>query len=162
MINNIHIYDMDGTIVDSSHRYRTITKPDGTMTIDLDHWRAHDTREFILKDKLLPLAEQYKADLKNPETYVVIATARAIEYGDANYQFVLSHLGLPDKFIYRQGAGDSRGGADLKIAGIKPLLNLRQFRNAAIKFFEDNIDYLNKVCEAINAEPVYIESNQGY
>lgn len=153
---------MDGTIVDSSHRYRAIPDQNGTMKIDLAHWLEHDKPEYIRQDKLLPLAEQYKADLKNPDVYVIIATARAIEYGDANYKFVLSHLGLPNKFIYRQGREDRRGGAELKIAGVKPLLNLRQFKNAAIRFFEDNIDYLITVSAEIGAEPIYVPSKQGY
>ena len=40
MIKRFAIYDMDGTIVDSSHRYRTQITPQGEK-IDLQFWRDH-------------------------------------------------------------------------------------------------------------------------
>jgi phosphoglycolate phosphatase-like HAD superfamily hydrolase len=159
MIKAIHIYDIDGTIVDSSHRYRYIER-NGKRTIDLDFWREHDVECYIMQDKLLPLAEQYKNDLKDPEIFVVIATARAIEYGDANYKYVLYNLGLPNRFIYREGTKDRRGGADLKIQGLKPIVE--KFSHAVVRFWEDNLDYLTTVCDTIGAEPNYVKSNQGY
>ena len=159
MIKLIHIYDLDGTVISSSHRYRTIS---GENRIDLAHWREHDKPEFIEKDSLLPHAAQYMADLANPEIYVIVATARACVTGDANYKFLAERLGMPNKFIHRRGVDDNRKGAALKIAGIKPLLNLKQFRGAAIHFWEDNKDYLREVCEAIGAIPHYVPSTQGY
>ena len=160
-IKYIHVYDLDGTIIDSSHRYRTILK-NGKERIDLAHWRAHDIEEYIMRDKLLPLAEQYKQDIKNPEVYVIIATARACMPGDANYKYIEQHLGLPNKFIHRQGPEDTRGGAELKIKGIRPLLNLKQFRSAVIKVWEDNKDYLSAMCDALNAQGYFVPSNQGH
>ena len=59
-MKRIAIYDMDGTIVCSMHRYRTIVD-NGIERIDLDYWRANEYR--ALDDSLLPLAEQYKNDL---------------------------------------------------------------------------------------------------
>lgn len=159
MIKNIHIYDLDGTVISSSHRYRII---EGENRIDLAHWRAHDIPEFINKDSLLPHAAQYKADLKNPEIYVIVATARACIKGDANYKFLADRLGMPNKFIHREGPNDTRGGAEIKIKGIRPLLNLKQFKNATIHFWEDNKDYLNDVCKALGAVPHYVPSTQGY
>lgn len=159
MIKEIKIYDMDGTIVDSSHRYRTL--PCGTK-IDLDFWIANDTPEMIAQDKLLPLAEEYKQDLMNPEIYVIIATARGCSKNDANYDFIRENLGFPDKFVHRNTMADRRGGAALKIEAIKPLLNLRQFRDAVVKVFEDNAKYLSDMCEALNATPIYCHSVQGH
>ena len=46
------IYDLDHTVIDSSHRAATL--PNGS--IDLDHWREHSTPELIARDRLLPLA----------------------------------------------------------------------------------------------------------
>ena len=155
----IHIYDMDGTIVDSSHRYRTAEC--GTK-IDLAHWRQHDIPEYIAQDKLLPLAGQYQKDLANPEIYVIIATARACEAGDANYEYIARHLGLPDKFVHRLGVEDRRGGAALKIQAIKPLLNLRQFRAAIVRVWEDNASYLRDMCLALGAEGFFVQSVQGH
>ena len=54
-MKRIAIYDMDGTIVCSMHRYRTIVD-NGCERIDLDYWRANEYR--ALEDSLLPLAEQ--------------------------------------------------------------------------------------------------------
>ena len=69
-LKRIHVYDLDGTLLDSSHRYRS--NPDGT--IDFDYWIANQSLcDF---DKPLPLAQQYIADLANPETYVIICTMR--------------------------------------------------------------------------------------
>ena len=162
MIKQIKIYDMDGTIVDSSHRYRSIIDENGIERIDLDHWVANDVPEMIAKDELLPLAEEYKQDLINPEIYVIIATARACSKNDANYQYIKNVLGMPNKFVHREGREDKRGGAALKIQAIKPLLNLKQFKNAIVKVFEDNKTYLQDMCQALNAIPIYCESNQGH
>lgn len=159
MVKKIRIYDIDGTIICSLHRYKT----DKTgKRIDLAYWRKHDNEKYIFKDKLLPLAEQYKKDLKNPKIYVILATARACTAGDANYSYIEKYLGLPDKFIHRKGINDNRKGAQIKIQGIKPLLNLKQFKEASVEFFEDNLSYLFDVCKALNCKGFLIASNQGY
>lgn len=162
MITKIHIYDLDGTVIDSSHRYRTITDKNGNTKIDLTYWRSHDVDEYISKDSLLPLAEQYKKDLADPECYVIIATARACYPNDANYKYINETLGMPDYFVHRKGLEDTRKGSDIKIKGLRKLLNLKQFRNATKVFFEDNIDYLINVAYAIDAHPVFVKSNQGF
>ena len=73
MIRKVEIFDMDGTIVDSTHRYRTM--PCGTK-IDLEYWRANEYR--AMEDKLLPLADYYKECLANPNVYVILANARVL------------------------------------------------------------------------------------
>jgi len=159
LITKIDIFDMDGTVIDSTHRYRTMPSGD---RIDLDHWIENDIPEMIARDSLLPMAEQYKKACIDPQTYVIIATARACEDGDANYQFIEKHLGLPDKFIHREGRSDTRGGAELKLKGIKPLLNLKQFVNAKVRVFEDNISYLKKMCDTLDGIGIYVPSKQGH
>lgn len=159
MIKEIHIYDIDGTIISSSHRYRTA--PCGTR-IDLDYWRENDVPEKIMQDSALPHLAQYKADLANPEIYVILATARACLPGDANYQYIKEKMGMPDKFVHREGVNDSRGGAQLKIQAIKPLLNLKQFRDAVVHVWEDNKKYLSDMCKALNAIGHYVPSTQGH
>ena len=162
MIKAIHIYDMDGTVVDSSHRYKTIIREDGKEVIDLPYWRKYDKPEYIWQDSLLPLAEQYKEDLKNPEIYVVIATARLCYESDVNYQYIEQVLGLPDKFIHRKETDGNTSGALLKIKAIRPLLNLKQFKSAMIHVFEDNIDYLKKMVDTLGGMGHYIPSKQGH
>lgn len=156
-IKRLAIYDMDGTIVDSSHRYRTVICADGTEKIDLDYWRENQPR--AMQDRLLPLAQQYRADLADPECYVIIATARVMNAPD--WQFVKEILGEPDHFICRAD-GDTRGGAELKILGLKKFFNLKNFRKAKAVFYEDNTSYLKKVCDYFGITGVYIPSGQGH
>lgn len=151
------IYDMDGTIVDSSHRYRTIIGADNIERIDLEFWRENEHRAML--DGLLPLAEQYKKDLRCTETYTIIATARVM--GDADWQFVNEILGKPDYFISRR-KGDNQSGKTLKINGLQKFFNLKQFRVADAVFYEDNIAYLKAVCDHFNIRGVYIPSVQGH
>ena len=56
MIKNISIFDLDGTIIDSSHRQ--MVKSDGTL--DLAKWFENATAEKIFADKVLPLAQQVR------------------------------------------------------------------------------------------------------
>ena len=151
-IKRIAIYDMDGTIVDSSHRYRTIDNK-----IDLEYWRNH--QHLAMHDKLLPLAIQYQADLADSSCYTIIATARVMNEPD--YCFVNQVLGKPDYLISRN-QGDSTSGSKLKIAGLAKFFNLKNFQGAAAVFYEDNTAYLKAVCDRFNIMGVYIPSNQGH
>lgn len=151
-IRKVSIYDMDGTIVCSMHRYRAI---DGK--IDLQYWR--DNQHLAMNDSLLPMAKQYQEDLKNPECYVIIATARVMNEPD--YKFVNEVLGKPDYLISRK-EGDSISGGKLKINGLTKFFNLKPFQNADITFYEDNATYLKTVCDRFNIRGVYIPSNQGH
>lgn len=151
-IRKVSIYDMDGTIVDSSHRYRTINGK-----IDLEYWRANEYR--AMEDGLLPLADQYMDELRDPSVYVIIATARVM--GAADWQFVHEILGVPDYFISRK-PGDSISGGLLKVNGLQKFFNLKQFRKADAVFYEDNVNYLKTVCDHFNIRGVYIPSVQGH
>lgn len=151
------IYDMDGTIVDSSHRYRTIIGPDNIERIDLEYWRENEHRAML--DGLLPMAEQYKADLVCNDTYTIIATARVIQGPDM--QFIEEILGKPDYLISRK-KGDNQSGKTLKINGLQRFFNLKQFKTADAVFYEDNIQYLKAVCDHFNIRGVYIPSVQGH
>lgn len=146
------IYDMDGTIVCSLHRYKTINGK-----IDLDYWRANEYK--ALNDSLLPLAEQYKRDLADKNTYVIIATARVIR--DADMQFITETLGKPDYIISRKD-GDNISGGLLKIKGLKKFFNLKQFKKESAVFYEDNATYLKTVCDYFHIKGVYIPSMQGH
>lgn len=156
-IKRIAIYDMDGTIVDSTHRYRTITV-NGVEKIDLQYWRDNEYR--AMDDSLLPLAAQYMADNADPECYTIIATARIIQGPDE--VFIREILGYPSYLISRKGPDDIRSGAKLKIAGLAKFFNLRNFQNAEAVFYEDNAQYLKAVCDRFNIRGVYIPSKQGH
>lgn len=152
----ISIYDMDGTIVDSSHRYRAVTD-NGKTRIDLQYWRDNEYR--AMQDGLLPLAAQYMQELADKNVYVIIATARVMYASD--WQFVNEVLGAPNYLISR-GITDTRSGKELKIKGLQKLANLRQFDMSKAVFYEDNIEYLKAVCDHFNMRGVYIPSVQGH
>lgn len=65
------IFDLDGTAIDTSHRYRN--KPCGA--IDLDFWFANSTAELIARDTLLPLANSWKRMFDAGHT-IIVCTAR--------------------------------------------------------------------------------------
>lgn len=155
-IKRVAIYDMDGTIVCSLHRYRTIVDERGER-IDLDYWRANEYRAG--DDSLLPLAEQYKADLNDANCYTVIATARILR--DADNTFIRDVLGEPDYIISRPEGCDI-SGAKLKVAGLAKFFNLVNFRDAEFVFYEDNVQYLKAVCDRFNIRGVYVPSRQGH
>jgi hypothetical protein len=156
MVKTIHIFDMDGTIVSSLHRYRL--GEDGK--IDLSHWIENCKPELIEKDTLLPHAALYKALLKDPTAYVVIATARYMTHAD--FEFVENNLGMPNKFVYRHADNNHMKGAEIKIKGLQFLNNLKQFSNAIRYFYEDNKDYLYPVAKALYAQAIFVPSEQGY
>jgi len=148
MIKKIKIYDLDGTLINSLHRYRVAANG----RIDLAHWRKNDTAAKVKLDSFLDLYKWLKEDLKRKDTYVIFATARACIVNDHNYDFLKHHGIMPDLFIHRQGEFDQRGGAEIKINAIKPLLNLKQFQKATIHVFEDNIQYLFDMVTALKGD----------
>ena len=65
------IFDLDETVIDSSHRQGET----------LDEWIALNTRDNILKDTLLPLADQMKAAYHNGDV-VTVCTSRVLSAHD--------------------------------------------------------------------------------
>jgi hypothetical protein len=157
MYKEIQIFDLDGVLICSLHRYRTL--PCGER-IDLDYWRENTTPEKIAQDSLLPLANFYKECLENPAVYVIVATSRVMQ--KAGFDFIAENLGMPNKFIHRQGDNDQRRGYDLKVKPIRPLKNLKQFQNAVLHIWEDNKEQLDIMCEMLDAIGHYIPSRQGH
>jgi hypothetical protein len=155
-IKRVRIYDMDGTIVCSLHRYRTVIDERGER-IDLDYWRENEYR--ALDDSLLPLVEEYWQDLDDPETYTIIATARVL--GEPDREFIRDTLGEPDYIVSRK-QGDTQSGRTLKIGGLAKFFNLVNFQTDDVVFYEDNVEYLKAVCDRFGIRGVYIPSKQGH
>ena len=158
VMKRIAIYDMDGTIVCSLHRYRTIFSNTGER-IDLGYWRQNEHR--AMDDSLLPLAEQYKKDNADPYCIVIIATARILR--DTDLEFISTRLGDPDHIVSRT-EGDNTSGGTLKVTGLRPILAdyKNRFNICDIVFYEDNVQYLKTVCDFFNIRGVYVPSKQGH
>lgn len=155
-VKTVHVFDMDGTIVSSAHRYRLGN--DGK--IDLPHWIENCKPEMIEKDELLPHAALYKALLQDKTAYVIIATARYMQKADFDY--IQENLGLPDHIVCRHAKNNHMKGAEMKIAGLRFLNNLKQFKDSIRYFYEDNKEYLYPVAEFLNAQAIFVPSEQGY
>ena len=150
----LNVFDLDGCLADSSHRYKLADNG----KIDLQYWRQNSHK--VMLDKPLPLIYTYKQGLRCPNTTTIIATART--WCNNSSLWVLTHLGAPDVLIHRRGENDKRGGAAMKINGIKRLLDTSQF--ATINVFEDNKQYLDEIAGAFpgQARPHFVASNQGH
>jgi hypothetical protein len=128
------IFDLDGTVIDSTHRQNTL--PDGSL--DLDHWLENNTHEKIMGDSLLPLANSMK-QIKAAGHAVIICTARSPH--DSNHIF-LEEQGLGHDVFLSRGAGDMRGDAQLKIDLLEDYFKSEGFTCAAEAYaimFDDNL-----------------------
>lgn len=100
------IFDLDGTVIDSSHRKSTL--PDGTL--DLAHWVENSTPEKVAADSLLPCAETMRAAW-NRGRQVYICTARVM--AKADFLFLKTH-GLNYHVILSRPEGCTMADAELK------------------------------------------------
>jgi len=163
-MNKLAIYDLDGTVICSKHRYKTVINNDGTENIDLQFWRENCIPEKIAKDSLLPHAKQMVKDLLDPMVCVIVATARVMQ--DADFNFITENLGIPNYIVHREGEHDNRKGVDLKVTGITKNVNIHSFKNITI--FEDNFAYLKGMVEAFenmghdSVYPIFVPSLQGH
>jgi hypothetical protein len=138
-MNTFKIWDLDGTVIDSSHRYSTLENGD----IDLPRWIADNTRENIERDSLLPLARLMRSNYRQGDI-VIICTARVLGVWD--HVFLADH-GIKAHFILSRALGDNRGDAEMKRQKLLALFAdlkipfARWTRNAT--FYDDNQGVLN-------------------
>ena len=100
------IYDLDGCLIDSSHR--KATRPDGTL--DLDHWKRNSTPEKVAADTLLPLVNLWRKHWRNGNE-IVFCTARVM--ADADYEFLMEN-GLMSHYLLSRPEGCTLPDATLK------------------------------------------------
>ena len=134
------IFDLDHTVVDSSHRQAT--RPDGSL--DLDHWREHSTPKLIERDTLLPLAHEWRKIQKRQGATIIVCTARVM--GPADY-FYLGSRGLFAEKIISRREGDRTPDDLLKLRGLKQYaasigMSWRKFC-ASSMMFDDNKNVIN-------------------
>lgn len=132
--------------------------PCGTK-IDLQHWI--DNECLTMDDSLLPLIDQFRALVESDEDYVIIATARI--WCELSEKYAIENDINPAIILARRDRLDKRGGAALKIQGVKRLLNLKQFQGVEeIHVYEDNISYLKEMCDTLGGKGHYFPSKQGH
>lgn len=143
------IFDLDGTVIDSTHRQNT--KADGSL--DLDHWIEHNTPDKIARDSLLPLARIMRV-VKAAGHKVIVCTARA--YQPADKEFLVNNGLAFDAYLSRgpniwnaDGSitiGDNRGDAQLKIDLLNDYFTGLGFSSVAAAkpmMFDDNLKVLD-------------------
>ena len=102
------IYDLDHTVIDSSHRQLTLA--DGSL--DLDHWVENNTPEKIARDRLLPLARHWRAQ-RERGCEIVVCTARVM--GAADYEYLRANNLEWDACLSRP-LGNTNPDGELKFA----------------------------------------------
>lgn len=132
------IFDLDGTVIDSTHRQAT--KADGSL--DLDHWFENNTADRIMADSLLPLADSMRA-LAAAGHKIVICTARAIQPAD---KLFLAVNRLPFDALLHREIGNMESDASLKIRLLEAYFIAEGFDNAAQAkpiMFDDNLKVID-------------------
>jgi len=136
------IFDLDATVIDSSHRQ--ITKADGSL--DLDAWKRNSTKEMIMRDSLLPLAIHWKQLMKIPKKVKIgVCTARFMSQDDLAY---LDWKGLKFDTLMSRIAGDNRPDYIMKRDLLLHFMrqeNIKNYRD--VTFYDDNRDVLTMLHE---------------
>ena len=127
------IFDLDGTVIDSSHR-----QGDGS----LDDWRRLNTVGNIMRDGLLPLAGKLQTAIQDGLD-VWVCTSRVM--GKADFAFLRMQSLLPNggPVIHRISDADDRDCGDLKLAKLRGMaagmgVSWARFANDSI-MFDDSI-----------------------
>ena len=128
MFNNILIFDLDGTTIDSSHRHATL--PDGTL--NLAKWIENSTPEKIFQDTVLPLG--HLVNRIGKKAYTIICTARNMS--DADFEFLMDNGINVDKIISRP-LGNNEPDGELKKKQLNSFLSLKQFKHKNKIMFDD-------------------------
>ena len=143
MLQQYYIFDLDGTVLDSSHRSRDLE--DGSL--DLDYWRENSTPEKIADDEDLPFMEKMLETMKLPGVNVLICTSRVMR--EADYIELAKRNIFVGEILSRQGEQDTRSDADLKEWLLRRYANANQipFGQFAKKsiMFDDRADVRHRL-----------------
>lgn len=134
-----YIFDLDGTVINSSHR--ALTKPCGG--IDLAHWRENSTAEKIHRDTLLPLADLWRGALRAGHD-IVICTSRVM--GRADFGFLAKH-GLDFHAIISRIGDDARACGAFKREELSRHFSRAELRRSIL--FDDNHSVLQSVSHLV-------------
>lgn len=115
--NLIFIFDLDGTVIDSSHRQ-------GESLAD---WFEMNTRENIFKDVVLPLGKRI-TDLYERGFKVLICTSRSLSKADLEYLQDILYVPYGVKLISRR-LGDNTPSFTMKKKKLSYLENFKHSRD---------------------------------
>ena len=133
----LYIYDLDGTVIDSSHRRKFDT--DGNLR--LSYWRSHNTRIDVFGDSLLPLAKHMKK--KMVDNIVIICTAREISQNDLDF---LEDHGIRYDHIISRPFGMNTEDHILKYLQLKKFLRDNPHLQDRRKImYDDSIENLQEI-----------------
>lgn len=147
------IFDLDGTVIDTSHRYRNT--PEGHC--DLDFWFANSTPEMIARDKLLPLAAIWRGYWSAGHT-IIVCTARdfsplnGVDLGAIYRKFLFDNALFHDHLLFRNMAGDDHenmGDGELKtrlIGNLAAQLGYSSIAAMNAIMFDDNVKVIAEMC----------------
>lgn len=144
------IFDLDGTVIDTSHRYRNL--PNGH--IDLEYWFANSIPEKIAQDALLPLADSMRK-MYDAGHHIIVCTARdfsplnGVDLGAVYTKFLLDNGLHSHAILHRIMAGPDHGtlgDGELKIRLLNDYFKSIGFasaRDASPLMFDDNLKVID-------------------
>ncbi len=132
----LYIYDLDGTVIDSSHRRRFDT--DGNLR--LSYWKSHNTRKDIFGDSLLPLAKHMKKKMIG--NIVLVCTARNISQDDLDF---LENNGLRYDHIISRPKGVNTEDHILKYHQLKKFLVQNPYLPKRKIMYDDSMENLQEI-----------------
>jgi len=121
---NIFIFDLDGTTIDSSHRQGET----------LDDWFRLNTEENVMKDKPLLLAKAIR-ELAKASFHVLICTSRTLSSWD--YDYLYNRIYVPDSVKIIDRGNSKMESHRLKKKQLSYLQNFKHFKHAN-KFLIDD------------------------
>ena len=132
----LYIYDLDGTVIDSSHRRRFNTNGD----LRLSYWKSHNTRKDIFGDSLLPLAKHMKKKMIG--NIVLVCTARNISQDDLDF---LENNGLRFDHILSRPKGVNTKDHILKYHQLKKFLVQNPYLPKRKIMYDDSMENLQEI-----------------
>lgn len=133
----IYIYDLDMTVIDSSHRRKYNQNGD----FRLSYWRDHNTRKDIFGDSLLPLAKHLKKKIL--DNVVLICTAREISQDDLDF---LEMNGIRFDHMIARKRGDMTADHILKYNALKRFFSDNPYMRKTRKImYDDSVENLKEI-----------------
>jgi len=133
----IYIYDLDMTVIDSSHRRKYNQNGD----FRLSYWKEHNTRKDIFGDSLLPLAKHLKKKIL--DNVVLICTAREISQDDLDF---LEMNGIRFDHMIARKKGDMTADHILKYNALKEFFSDNPYMKTTRKImYDDSVENLKEI-----------------